>query len=156
MNIKVIDFQILTRYYKNYQDGVNVIELEKQKFLEKLEPIKKEMNAIISAASSGLIMDNNSQQKRAEDFQKLQQEAIEMDREFKIQLKRMSDDLNEKVYDELSEIINEWSVSNDVDLVTGKMEVIYCNDKYDATNSILDILKEKDLYVDSDGNKKES
>jgi Skp family chaperone for outer membrane proteins len=156
MNIKVIDFQILTRYYKNYQDGVNVIELEKQKFLEKLEPIKKEMNAIISAASSGLIMDNNSQQKRAEDFQKLQQEAIEMDREFKIQLKKMSDDLNEKVYDELSEIINEWSVSNDVDLVTGKMEVIYCNDKYDATNSILDILKEKDLYVDSDGNKKES
>jgi Skp family chaperone for outer membrane proteins len=156
MNIKVIDFQILTRYYKNYQDGVSVIELEKQKILEKLEPIKKEMNAIISAASSGLIMDNNSQQKRAEDFQKLQQEAIEMDREFKIQLKKMSDDLNEKVYDELSEIINEWTVSNDVDLVTGKMEVIYCNDKYDATYLILEILKEKGLYVDYDENKKES
>jgi Skp family chaperone for outer membrane proteins len=114
------------------------------------------MNAIISAASSGLIMDNNSQQKRAEDFQKLQKEAIEMDREFKIQLKKMSDNLNEKVYDELSEIISEWSVSNNVDLVTGKMEVIYCNDKYDSTNSILDILREKDLYIDYDENKKES
>lgn len=148
MNIKVIDFQILTRHYKNYQDGVSVIESEKEKFLEKLEPIKKEMNAIISAASAGLIMDNNSQQKRAEDFQRLQSEAIEMDREFKISLKKMTDDLNEKVYDELSEIINDWSISNNIDLVTGKMEVIYCNDKYDATNSILDILKEKDLHVE--------
>lgn len=149
MNIKVIDFQILTRHYKNYQDGVSVIESEKEKFLEKLEPIKKEMNSIISAASSGLIMDNNSQQKKAEDFQRLQSEAIEMDRDFKISLKKMTDDLNEKVYDELSEIITEWSLSNSVDLVTGKMEVIYCNDKYDATNLILDILKEKDLYVES-------
>jgi Skp family chaperone for outer membrane proteins len=148
MNIKVIDFEILTRHYKNYQDGINLIEIEKNKFLEKLEPLKKEMNSIISAASSGLIMDNNTQQKRAEDFQKLQGEAIEMDREFKISLKKMTDDLNEKVYDELSEIITEWSLSNSVDLVTGKMEVIYCNDKYDATNSILDILKEKDLYVE--------
>ena len=148
MNIKIVDFQILTRHYKNYRIGVDNIELEKNNFLEKLEPIKKEINSIISLASTGLVVDSNTQQKRAEDFQKLQQEAIEMDREFKIQLKKMSDDLNEKVYDELSEIINEWSVSNDVDLVTGKMEVIYCNDKYDATNSILDILKEKDLYVD--------
>jgi Skp family chaperone for outer membrane proteins len=148
MNIKVVDFEILTRHYKNYREGVNIIENEKKEFLKKLDPLKKEMNSIISSASSGLVIDNSIQQKRAEDFQKLQQEAIEMDREFKIQLKKISDDLNEKVYDELSEIINEWSVSNDVDLVTGKMEVIYCNDKYDATNSILDILKDKDLYVD--------
>lgn len=148
MDIKVIDFEILTRHYKNYREGIYLIEEEKDKFLEKLEPLKKEMNSIISAASSGLIMDNNTQQKRAEDFQKLQGEAIEMDREFKISLKKMTDDLNEKVYDELSEIITEWSLSNSVDLVTGKMEVIYCNDKYDATNSILDILKEKDLYVE--------
>jgi Skp family chaperone for outer membrane proteins len=156
MNIKIVDFQILTRHYKNYRIGVDNIELEKNNFLEKLEPIKKEINSIISLASTGLVVDSNTQQKRAEDFQKLQQEAIEMDREFKIQLKKMSDNLNEKVYDELSEIINEWSVSNNVDLVTGKIEVIYCNDKYDATNSILDILKEKDLYVDYDENKKES
>jgi Skp family chaperone for outer membrane proteins len=148
MNIKVVDFEILTRHYKNYREGVNIIESEKKEFLKKLDPLKKEMNSIISSASSGLVIDNSIQQKRAEDFQKLQQEAIEMDREFKIQLKKISDDLNEKVYDELSEIINDWSVSNDVDLVTGKMEVIYCNDKYDATNSILDILKDKDLYVD--------
>jgi Skp family chaperone for outer membrane proteins len=148
MNIKVVDFEILTRHYKNYREGVNIIENEKKEFLKKLDPLKKEMNSIISSASSGLVIDNSIQQKRSEDFQKLQQEAIEMDREFKIQLKKISDDLNEKVYDELSEIINEWSVSNDVDLVTGKMEVIYCNDKYDATNSILDILKDKDLYVD--------
>jgi len=156
MNIKVVDFEILTRHYKNYREGVNIIENEKKEFLKKLDPLKKEMNLIISSVSSGLVIDNNTQQKRAEDFQKLQQEAIEMDREFKISLKKMTDNLNEKVYDELSEIINEWSVSNDVDLVTGKMEVIYCNDKYDATNSILDILKDKDLYVDYDEDKKES
>jgi len=109
MNIKIVDFQILTRHYKNYRIGVDNIELEKNNFLEKLEPIKKEINSIISLASTGLVVDSNTQQKRAEDFQKLQQEAIEMDREFKIQLKKMTDDLKEKVYDELSEIFNDWS-----------------------------------------------
>lgn len=148
MNIRVIDFQILTRHYKNYRDGVANIDDKKKSFLNMLEPLKKEMNDIISAASSGLIVDEKTQQKRGEDFQKLQQEAIEMDREFKITLKKITDSLNDKIYDELSEIITKWSKENNIDLVTGKMEVIYSNDKYDATNSILEILKEKDLYLE--------
>jgi Skp family chaperone for outer membrane proteins len=148
MNIKVVDFEILTRHYKKYREGVDVIEEEKSKFLEKLEPVKKEMNLIISAASSGLVVDNKTQQKRSEDFQKLQQKAIEMDKDFKFNLKKMTDELNEEVYDELSEIITSWSIENNIDLVTGKMEVIYSSKEYDATNSILDIFKDKGCYVE--------
>lgn len=156
MNIRVIDFEILTRHYKTYREGVEKIEAEKKIFLEKLEPLKKEMNSIISAASSGLIMDPNTQQKRIDDFQRLQQEALEMDKDFKVVLKKMTDELNEKVYDELSSLISDWSIKNDIDLVTGKMEVIYSNDKYDATKSILDILKETDMFVEFSINEKES
>lgn len=148
MDIRVIDFEILTRHYKNYRDGVDVIENEKKEFLKKLEPIKNEMNKIISAASSGLIMDKNTQQKNSENFQKLQQEAIEMDREIKVKLKNMSDELNEKVYDELALIIEKWAIENRIGMVTGKMEVVYSKDEYDATDSILQILKERNLYVE--------
>lgn len=148
MNIRVVDFEILTRHYNNYRHGVDKIEEEKKEFLKKLEPFKREMNAIISAASSGLVVDNNTQEKRANDFQKIQQEAVELERDFKFSLKKMTDELNEKVYDELSKIISDWSKENDIDLVTGKMEVIFSNDKYDATDSIIEIFKIKNIYVE--------
>lgn len=148
MNIRVVDFEILTRHYNNYRHGVDKIEEEKKEFIKKLEPFKREMNAIISAASSGLVVDNNTQEKRANDFQKIKQEAVELERDFKFSLKKMTDELNEKVYDELSKIISDWSKENDIDLVTGKMEVIFSNDKYDATDSIIEIFKIKNIYVE--------
>jgi hypothetical protein len=57
--------------------------------------------------------------------------------------------LNKKTFDELSSFVNEWAKENSIDLITGKMEVVYANDKFDATNSILEILKSKDLYVEN-------
>ena len=42
----------------------------------------------------------------------------------------------------------EWAEKNSIDLVSGKMEIIFCNDKWDVKNDILEILKEQELYVD--------
>ena len=46
MEIRVIDFGILTKHYKNYQDGVELINKEKEDFLKSFEPIKKQLNQI--------------------------------------------------------------------------------------------------------------
>lgn len=148
MVLKIIDFQELTSHYKNYRDGISEIESKKQQFLEKLEPIKKEMNEIIKYAQSGLIVDEQSQKSKSERFQNLQQEAVSLDNDFKFELKKMTDDLNEKSYDELSEIITEWSKKNDVDVVIGKMEVVFNKPDFESTNDILEILKEKNLFVE--------
>jgi Skp family chaperone for outer membrane proteins len=148
MEIRVIDFEILTTHYKKYRDGVDVINFERKKILEEIEPIKKEMNMIISSATTGIILNGQTQQQQAERFQELQQQIMEIDNDFKAKNKKMIDELNTKSFDELSEIVTDWATRNSIDLVSGKMEIIFCNDKWDITNDILEILKEKELYVD--------
>jgi Skp family chaperone for outer membrane proteins len=68
----------------------------------------------------------------------------------------MNDELNKKTFKELSDIINEWGKNNSIDLIMGKMEVVYLDDKYDATNDILSILKEKNMFVEFKETEKES
>lgn len=148
MEIRVIDFEILTTHYKNYRNGVDEINAERKKVLKEIEPIRKEMNSIISSATNGLIMDGRTQEQQSKRFQELQQELVNIDNEFKVKNKQMVDDLNTKSFDELSEIITEWAKDNSIDLVSGKMEIIFCDDKWDVTNDILDILKHKELYVE--------
>lgn len=148
MILRVIDFQTLTSNYKNYKDGVSKIKEKEKEFLKKIEPIKKEMNEIIKYAQSGLIVDEKSQKAKSEKFQQLQQEALSLDNDFKFEIKKMSDDLNEKCYDELSDIIEKWSIDNKIDLVIGKMEVVFNKAEFESTGDILEILKEKNLFVE--------
>lgn len=148
MEIRVLDFDILTKNYKNYQDGIKRIAGEKNQFIAKLGPLKNEMESIITAAKSGLILDPASQRQKEQRFSELQQEAMMIDNEFKSKMRELHDELNKTTFDELSEFVNEWAKENSIDLITGKMEVVFVSDKFDATNHILDILKEKDLYVE--------
>jgi len=106
------------------------------------------MNEILRYAQSGLIVDEQSQKLKSERFQALQQEAVSLDNDFKFELKKMTDDLNEKSYDELSEIIKNWSKENNIDVVIGKMEVVFNKPEFESTEDIIQILKEKNLYVD--------
>lgn len=150
MKIRVVDFDKLTRHYINYREGVNKINTEKDNFLQEIEPIRKEINSIISSMSGGLVLDNKSQEEKAIQFRTLQQELVSKEQDFKYKLKGWTDELNEKCYDELSEIITNWSIENSIDLVTGKMEVVFCNKNFEATNDILNILKEKDLFFEEE------
>ena len=148
MEIRVLDFDILTKNYKNYQEGLNNIAGEKNEFITKLGPIKSEMETIINAAKSGLFLDPATQRQKEQKFSELQQEAMMIDGDFKARMRELHDSLNKTTLDELTTFVNEWANENSIDLVTGKMEVVFANDKFDATNNILDILKEKNLYVE--------
>jgi Skp family chaperone for outer membrane proteins len=146
MEIRVIDFDKLTRSYTNYRTGINKIDVEKKSFLERLDPIKKEMESIINSAKSGLVLDQSTQREKEVKFAELQQEAMSIDGEFKNRMRELHDSLNKETFDSLQEIITEWSQNNNIDLVTGKMEVVFSKDKYDSTDDIINILKEKDLF----------
>jgi Skp family chaperone for outer membrane proteins len=149
MEIRVLDFDILTKNYKNYQDGLKNIAGEKNQFVTKLGPLKTEMESIVNSAKSGLVLDPNTQRQKEQRFAELQQEAMMIDGDFKAKMRELHDELNKTTFDELSSFVNEWATENSIDLVTGKMEVVFVNDKYDATNDILEILKSKDLYVEN-------
>lgn len=149
MELRVVDFEVLTRHHKLYQDGIKNIELEKQKFIDSLEPIKKEMNDIIKIKySSDLIVDNKTQEQKAERLQSLERDLLKLDSDFRYKFKKMTDDLNESSYDELSKLIEEWCKENKIDLVIGKMEVVYNLKEYEITSQILNLMSKRNIYTD--------
>lgn len=145
MELRVVDFEVLTKNYKNYQEGIKNIEGEKKSFIKSLDPVKKEMETIISQMSTGLIVDEKTQSEKEERFKALQEQAVGIDNQFKVEMRRLHDELNKSTYNELSTIISEYSEANSIDLVIGKMEIVYLVDKFEITEQILEVLKEKDL-----------
>ena len=143
MTLRVVDFQELTKHYKTYQDGLSNIDKEKNQFLEKLKPLKNEMNKMIQSNQTN----QNYSKEDIDRFEKLQEEAVQMENDFKPEPKKMKDELNDKVYDELKNIISNWSNDNNIDIVFGKMEVVFNKKSYECTDSIINIIKEKNMYV---------
>lgn len=146
MELRVIDFEVLTRNFQPYVDGYKEIESEKRSMLESIDPDKKEMDTIIKRSQSGIVMNEESQQRDMEAFRQIQDKLMKLDQDFKRKLKEMSDELNNDVYDQLSVIIEEWSNANSINLVMGKMEVIFNTSNIDATEQILEVIKQKGLF----------
>ena len=144
MELRVIDFDILTRNFQPYVDGYKNIESEKRAMLDSIQPVRSEMESIMKSSDS--ILDEVSQQKNVERFRFLQDSLMKSDGEFKAKLKGLQEDLNTSVYDQLSEMISIWAKENSINLVMGKMEVIFNTDDIDVTEDILSLIKEKDLF----------
>ena len=56
MELRVVDFDVLTRNYKNYQDGIRNLSEVRNSFITKLNPLKNEMEKIIKEANSNDII----------------------------------------------------------------------------------------------------
>lgn len=145
MNIKVVDFEILSRHYVKYQEGVNQIELVKQEFVKRLDPFKEEMQELLKTSMTA---DEKTQRESAERFQILQEEGMLIDDEFKHQMRQMNDELSKQIYSDLEGIITEWAASREVDMVIASTEVVYLKQEHYVTNYIIDLLKLKELYID--------
>lgn len=146
MQIRVVDFELVTKHFSTYQDGAEKIEQSKKEFIEKVDPYRREMQNILVAAQSGLIVDSMTQKQRTEKFQHMQKEIVELDKVFKGEVQRMRDELTKVTYKELEDYIVNFSKDKDFDCVIGKLEVVYCKEEFDITNQILEILKEKGVY----------
>ena len=144
MTIKVVNFEILSRHYKNYQDGITKISDTKKEFIERLDPFKKEMETIINKANNGEKLTEEQETK----FQEFQNQAVEIDEEFKFTMRKMNDELSKAIYSDLSNFINEWTTLNtEVDLVIGSTEVVFLKEEHDVTEQVLEIIKKAGLHV---------
>ena len=144
MEIRIVDFEILTRHYTKYQEGINEINTLKKLFMDRIEPFRKEIQKLMVAAQT----DGEVIKERMERFEELKQAALEIDQEYKDQVIQMQDKLTKSTYEDLEKIISEWRELNSIDLVIGKIEVVCLNSKYESTNEILDILKSKSLFIE--------
>ena len=61
METRIVDFEILTKHYINYQDGVKEINTERERFVDKMTPLKTEMESIIRTSNSGVVVDQKTQ-----------------------------------------------------------------------------------------------
>ena len=145
MNIKVVDFEILSKHYVKYQEGITEIENVKKEFVKRLDPFKDEMQALIKGNPS---QTEEEQKVSGERFQELQEMAMSIDEEFKYKMRQMNDELSKGIYTDLENIISEWGTENEVDMVIGSTEVVFLNQKHNVTNSIINILKENGTYIE--------
>ncbi len=143
MIIRTVNFGILSRHFKEYQDGIVIINDKKSEFISKLEPLKKSMEEIIILSQNGQVVT----ELKKNEYSKLQSEAIEIDNDFKFTISKMNDELSKKVYASLNIIITDWANINDVDIVISDSEVVIAKTGVDITERILEVIKEKELYV---------
>lgn len=144
MKIYVVDFEQVLKNFTNYHESLKLIQTHKDKFSDDIEKIKKEMEGIISA--SRLLVDDKSQMEQATKFKELQAKAIKLESEFRSDIVELQNSELEKNFNEVSLIVKEWSNKAQADLVLNKTQTLFVADKYDATESIIEVLKVKDLY----------
>lgn len=147
MKIYTVNFENIVKVYKPYVNAVKSMEVDKKNHIEKIEKYKAEMQSIINSSQT-LILDEKMKKEKMEQFGKLQNEASKLDIDFRTYLSKLQDDTMKKVYDEISDIINEFSERRSIDMVINKTEVIYFSKNMDITDTIVDIIKEKTLYTD--------
>lgn len=144
MKIYVVDFEQVLKNFVHYHESLKLIQTEKDKFALNIEKIKKEMEGIIS--SSRLLVDEKSQMEQATRFKELQAKAIKLESEFRAQIVDIQNAELEKNFSEVSEIVKEWSETAQIDLVINKTQTLFVNTKLDATEAIIEVLKNRNLY----------
>jgi Skp family chaperone for outer membrane proteins len=144
MKIYVVDFEQVLKNFINYHESLKLIQIEKDKFSDDIESIKKEMEGIISA--SRLLVDDKSQMEQAAKFKELQAKAIKLESEFRSDIVELQNSELEKNFSEVSEIVKEWATKDEIDMVINKNQSLFVSDKFDATESIIEVLKNKQLY----------
>ena len=145
MNIKVVDFEILSRHYVKYQEGITEIEAVKREFVKRLDPFRDEMQELLKTSMTA---DEATQKASAERFQILQEEGMQIDEEFKHKMRQMNDELSKGIYNDLEKIITEWTSTKDIDMVIGSTEVVFLKQEHYVTSYIIELLKERELYID--------
>jgi Skp family chaperone for outer membrane proteins len=145
MKIYVVDFEEVLKNFTPYHESLKKIQSEKQKFADDIEDIKKEMETIVNSSRS-LLLDENTQRDNANRFKDLQTKAIKLESEFRNDIVTLQNSELEQNFKQVSEIVQDWSSKENLDLVINKSQALFVSEKYDATSKIVDILKEKELY----------
>lgn len=148
MKIWVIDFEKSLRNFTPYHDSLNKINDEKGKFSTRIEDIKKEMQTIIKTSQS-LLLDDKTKQRSIERFKTLQEEAVNLEQEFRNDIVVLQNSELESNFNSLSEIVEEWiSFNDEVDMILNRNQVIWTKPSYEATDDFIELLKSKNLYTE--------
>jgi Skp family chaperone for outer membrane proteins len=147
MTTHILDFEEVLRNFEPYHVSLKSIQKEKKEFSELIDAIKVEMETILSGSKS-LILDDATNQKNQMRFKELQNKAMQAESEFRSNIVARQNEEVEKNFQQIMDIVQEYSVENSLDLVVNKSTVVYVNPKLEITQQIIEVVKQKELYVE--------
>jgi len=147
MTTHILDFEEVLRNFEPYHVSLKSIQKEKKEFSELIDAIKVEMETILSGSKS-LILDDATNQKNQMRFKELQNKAMQAESEFRSNIVARQNEEVEKNFQQIMDIVQEYSIENSLDLVVNKSTVVYVNPKLEITQQIIEVVKQKDLYVE--------
>jgi Skp family chaperone for outer membrane proteins len=146
MTTYVLDFEEVLRNFQPYHESLKLIQKEKKEFSELIEGIKKEMETI-SASNKSLILDDTTNQKNQLRFRELQNKAVQAESEFRTTIVDKQNEEVEKNFAQIMDLVNDYASEKSLDLVVNKNQVVFVNPKFEITNEIIEIVKQKELYL---------
>ena len=147
MTTHILDFEEVLRNFEPYHVSLKSIQKEKKEFSELIDAIKVEMETILSGSKS-LILDDATNQKNQMRFKELQNKAMQAESEFRSNIVARQNEEVEKNFQQIMDIVKEYSIENSLDLVVNKSTVVYVNPKLEITQQIIEVVKQKELYVE--------
>ena len=147
MTTHILDFEEVLRNFEPYHVSLKSIQKEKKEFSELIDAIKVEMETILSGSKS-LILDDATNQKNQMRFKELQNKAVQAESEFRSNIVAKQNEEVEKNFQQIMDIVQEYSIENSLDLVVNKSTVVYVNPKLEITQQIIEVVKQKELYVE--------
>jgi Skp family chaperone for outer membrane proteins len=147
MTTHILDFEEVLRNFEPYHVSLKSIQKEKKEFSELIDAIKVEMETILSGSKS-LILDDATNQKNQMRFKELQNKAMQAESEFRSNIVARQNEEVEKNFQQIMDIVQEYSIENSLDLVVNKSTVVYVNPKLEITQQIIEVVKQKELYVE--------
>ena len=145
MKTYILDFEEVLKNFEPYHQSLKLIQKEKQEFANLIEEIKKEMETIANSSRS-LILDEATQQKNQNRFRELQTKAVQAESEFRANIVTKQNDELEKNFQQIIDLVNEWSKENDIDLVINKNTVVFVKPEFEITTKIVELIKDKGMY----------
>lgn len=146
--ITILDFELITRHYRIYQEKIVEIQEVKNKAKQEILPIQNEMNNIVTQLNSDDVKNNIALEVSLNSkFKELTQKLKDIESEYSPIISEMTNHNNKQSGDFIRQIINDWARENNIDFIMSKEDVVYHKSEYECTQEILDILKEKGLFI---------
>lgn len=146
MNVHTVDFEEVIKKFQPYVDQMMELDQYKMKHYTEIDSIKKEMESIINASKTGLILDENIKQQYMMKFKDLQTEGVNKENSFRSEVGERQSKIMEDSFNQITDIIDEYSKKAKIDMIISKSQVVFVRKEYDITDIIIDVIKEKNLY----------
>jgi Skp family chaperone for outer membrane proteins len=145
MKIFIVNFEQIIKNYTPYQNSSKEIENEKNKFTNRVQEIKNEMETIVNS-SRLLVLDQSLKEQNGLKLRELQAEGMKLESEFRYMISQKQNEILEKNFSEISDIVKKWATDNKADIVLNNNSIVFSKESLDVTDKIVDILKKENLY----------